>query len=51
MYQAHRSESRDMSGNHGEEDRQMALRHEKMIADLQDKHERELIGAPRWRKV
>lgn len=28
---AHRSETRDMSGNHGEEQRQMALRHEKAI--------------------
>jgi hypothetical protein len=49
MYQAHRSESRDMYGNHGEANRQMALRHEKAIADMQEKQEREMTGAPRWR--
>ena len=40
-----------MSGNHDEEQRQMHNRHEKAIADLQDKQEREMTGAPRWRKV
>jgi hypothetical protein len=51
LYQAHRSESRDMSGNQSEEKRQMMLRHEKAIADMQEKQEREMTGAPRWRKV
>jgi hypothetical protein len=49
MYQAHSSESRDMVGNQAEEKRKMALRHEKAVADLQAKQEREMAGAPRWR--
>jgi hypothetical protein len=40
-----------MSGNHSEEKRQMVLRHEKAIADMQEKQDREMTGAPRWRKV
>jgi hypothetical protein len=51
MYEAHRVETRDLSGNHNEEKRRMMLRHEKAIADLQEKQEREMTGAPRWRKV
>jgi hypothetical protein len=51
LYQAHRSEVRDMSGNHSGEKRQMMLRHEKAIADMQGKQDREMTGAPRWRKV
>ena len=29
----------------------MMLRHEKAIADMQEKQDREMTGAPRWRKV
>jgi hypothetical protein len=29
----------------------MAQRHEKAIADMQEKQEREMTGAPQWRKV
>ena len=29
----------------------MVLRHEKAIADMQARQERELTGAPAWRKV
>ena len=47
MYEAHRVETRDMGGNHIEEKRRMMLRHEKGIADLQEKQEREMTGAPR----
>ena len=51
LYEAHRVETRDMSGNHSEEKRRMLLRHEKAIADMQEKQEREMSGAPRWRKI
>jgi hypothetical protein len=51
LHQAHRTESRDLYGNHAEEQRQLASRHEKAIADMQDKQEREMTGAPRWRKI
>jgi hypothetical protein len=51
MHQAQRAESRDLYGNHAEEQRQLASRHEKAIADTQERQERERTGAPRWRKV
>jgi hypothetical protein len=37
MHQAQRAESRDLYGNHAEEQRQLASRHEKAIADTQER--------------